>query len=145
MLKAREENMCWWIELGYPPFSKGKGGFPRTGQVIKHYREASVDDDGHAWTQKRLAEVLKLTDKTIGEIENRDAFVDFERRQFLSDLFDVPPVLLGIITQTEIEKLVEEHRATHSVSLVVPTVPHISTKLKLDVEEYTAITGSGLL
>jgi hypothetical protein len=70
MLKIRQENMFWWSDLGYPPFEQGKGGFPRAGQVIRHYREKKKDDDGRAWTQKRLAEVLDITEKTVGETES---------------------------------------------------------------------------
>ncbi len=88
--------MCWWVELGYPPFEEGKGGFPRTGQVVKHYRENKLDNEGNAWTQKKLAEVLEITEKTIGEIENRDSVLDFDRRQRLCQLFDIPSILLGI-------------------------------------------------
>jgi len=115
--------MCWWIELGYPPFEEGKGGFPRTGQVIKHYREKKVDDAGHLWTQKKLAAVLDLTDKTIGEMENRDAFIDFDRRQRLCQLFDIPPCLLGIRTLAEIDLLVEQESTKKEASVVSTSVP----------------------
>jgi transcriptional regulator with XRE-family HTH domain len=114
--------MCWWAELGYPSFEEGKGDFPRTGQVVKHYRENKMDDAGHAWTQKRLAEVLDVTEKTIGEIENRDAVLDFDRRQRLSQLFDIPPCLLGIRAREEILKMVEEKRAKKGASVVSTAV-----------------------
>jgi transcriptional regulator with XRE-family HTH domain len=115
--------MCWWIEIGYSPFEEGKGGFPRTGQVVKHYRENKIDDAGNAWTQKRLAEVLAVTEKTIWEIENRDASLGFDRRQQLCQLLALPPFLLGIRTRGEIESLVEEHQAKHSTSLAGPSSP----------------------
>jgi hypothetical protein len=44
-------SMVWWVDLGYPPFEEGKDGFPRTGQVVKHYRENKMNDTGNAWTQ----------------------------------------------------------------------------------------------
>jgi transcriptional regulator with XRE-family HTH domain len=109
--EGERANMCWWVNLGYPVFEEGKGGFPRTGQVVKHYRENTVDDEGNAWTQKRLAKLLDVTEKTIGEIENRDAVLDFDRRQRLTQLFDIPSLLLGIRTREEILKLVEQHQA----------------------------------
>jgi hypothetical protein len=70
-IEREMENMCWWSELGYPSFEEGKGGFPRTGQVVKHYRENKMDDAGRAWTQKRLAEVLDVTEKTNGTFAAR--------------------------------------------------------------------------
>jgi transcriptional regulator with XRE-family HTH domain len=115
--------MCWWTALGYPTFDEGKGGFPRTGQVIKHYRENKLDNCRNAWTQKRLAEVLDVTEKTIGEMENRDSFLDFDRRQRLCQLLAIPPLLLGIRTREDVLKLVEEHRAKKGVSLVSPAAP----------------------
>jgi transcriptional regulator with XRE-family HTH domain len=115
--------MSWWTELGYYPFEEGKGGFPRTGQVIKYYREKKTDDEGHLWTQKRLAEVLDLTEKTIGEMENRDAVLDFDRRQCLCQLFAIPAILLGIRAREDIIRMVEEHRAKHVVPVVEPSSP----------------------
>jgi transcriptional regulator with XRE-family HTH domain len=115
--------MCWWTALGYPTFDEGKGGVPRTGQVIKHYRENKLDNCRNAWTQKRLAEVLDVTEKTIGEMENRDSFLDFDRRQRLCQLLALPPLLLGVRTREDVLKLVEEHRAKKGVSLVSPAAP----------------------
>src|SRR5436305_5797369 len=40
-------KMFWWVELGYPnAFEMGKGGFPKAGQVIKYYREKTMDHEG---------------------------------------------------------------------------------------------------
>jgi transcriptional regulator with XRE-family HTH domain/tetratricopeptide (TPR) repeat protein len=115
--------MSWWTDLGYPDFEDGKGGFPRTGQVVKYYRRKKMSDAGNTWTQERLAEVLDVTEKTIGEIENRDSFLDFDRRQRLCQLLAIPPLLLGIRTREDVLKLVEEHRAKKGVSLVSPAAP----------------------
>jgi tetratricopeptide (TPR) repeat protein len=140
--------MSWWIELGYPPFEEGKGGFPRAGQVIKHYRELKMDDKGKAWTQKHLAKALGISDNTVRDIENKDVGIDFERRQFLSKLFDIPPILLGVITIEQINKILEEKGITLS-SLLTPSTPvepakqvivssAVSTghKLIVDAKEY---------
>jgi hypothetical protein len=87
--------MCWWIDLGYPAFEEGKGGFPRTGQVIKHYREKKKDEAGHAWTQIKLAKHLKISAKGAGDIENRDAGLpDMDRRRHLCEWFAIPAPLL---------------------------------------------------
>jgi hypothetical protein len=65
--------------------------------------------------------------------------MDFDRRQFLSDLFEIPPVLLGVITTREIDKMVEEHRAVHNAPPVLSTPPKTKPRLLIDVEEYTAL------
>lgn len=114
--------MSWWVDLGYPSFEEGRGGFPRTGQVIKHYRENKLDDAGKAWTQIRLAKELKITDKAVGEIENLDTNIDVDRRERLCQLFDIPAILLGIRTREEILKMVEERRAKQATAVVSATL-----------------------
>jgi tetratricopeptide (TPR) repeat protein len=122
-------KMYWWVELGYPPFAPGKCGFPRTGEVIKHYREQTKDDTGKVWTQKALADWLDITEKAVWEIEKRDVSVSFDRRQLLSELFSIPPVLLGITTAADIEKLLAEHRAKSAPALTSHTG-------SVDIEEH---------
>jgi tetratricopeptide (TPR) repeat protein len=115
--------MCWWITLGFAPFEEGKGGFPRTGQVIKYYRQRKRDDAGNAWTQKRMGEVLEITEKTVSDIENRDATLDLDRRQLLCQLFAIPTCLLGIRNREDIDLIVEQERAKNAASAVLPITP----------------------
>ena len=135
---------CWWMELDYPAFAPGKDGiFPRTGQVVKHYREQKMDTKGKPWTQRRLANALGIeTDQAVWNLENRDTVLDIERRRFLSDLFAIPPILLGIMTLEEIDKVVEQRRKAQSAIVVVSTPVSTSHKLLIDVEEYTALLNS---
>ena len=108
-VERESEKMSWWVDLGYLPFENGNGDFPRTGQVIRYYREQKRDDGGRAWTQSRLAAFLTVSEKAVWDIENRDASVDVDRRQRISQCLDIPPILLGIRTREEILKVVE-HR-----------------------------------
>ncbi len=136
LAKEKKGKMSWWVDLGYPPFAPGKCGFPRTGQVIKYYREQAKDDTGKVWTQQALAARLGITDKAVRDIENRDAGIDFDRRQFLSDLFDIPPLLLGIVTLDEIDQLVKERQGSEPV-ISAPSTPS-RHKATVDTEEYKA-------
>ncbi len=131
--------MYWWVKLDYPPFAPGKCGFPRTGQVIKHYREQTKDDTGKVWTQQALAARLGITDKAVRDIENRDAGIDFERRQFLSELFNIPPILLGIVSLDETDRLVKERLEAVKLNPVIsaPSAPS-HHKATVDTEEYKA-------
>src|SRR5881394_257275 len=83
----------WWIALGYPPFDDGKGGFPRTGQVVKYYREQTRDETEKRWTQRKLALCLNVTEQTVRDMENRDASLECERRRRLCECFALPPIL----------------------------------------------------
>ena len=114
--------MSWWVELGYPPFDEGKGGFPKAGQVVKYYRERKMDDKGKPYTQKTFAKVLGISDIAVREIENRDAGMDFERRQYLCKLFNIPPILLGVITIEQINQILKE-KGIDLTALLTPTPP----------------------
>src|SRR5216110_965200 len=134
-------SVLWWVELEYPPFDRGKDGFfPRTGQVVKHYREQKRDATGKPWTQRGLALALDVTEQTVRDLENRDANMDFDRRQILSRFLTIPPILLGIITPAEIDQLVEQQRTAKRATSVVSTPVSTSRKLVIDVEEYTGVT-----
>ena len=127
----------WWVTLGYPSFAPGKDGFfPRTGEVVKYYRGRAMDK-GKPWTQGGLAKALNLeTNQTIWNLENLDTDLSFERRQFLSRLFDIPPILLGIITLEEIEKIVQQKGAIIAPVPIISTPASTSRKLLIDPKEY---------
>jgi hypothetical protein len=98
------------------------------------------------YTQKAFAKVLGISDIAVREIENRDAGMDFERRQFLCKLFNIPPILLGVVTLEQINQILEEKgialstlltpvepsQRTVTVSTPVSTAP----RLVVDVKEY---------
>jgi transcriptional regulator with XRE-family HTH domain/tetratricopeptide (TPR) repeat protein len=144
VLPSDSPSMWWWVELGYPSFAPGKDGFfPRTGEVVKYYRGRAMDTKGKPWTQRRLANVLGIeTDQAVWNLENRDTALDIERRRFLSELFDIPPMLFGIITLAEIGRLVEQRRKASSEIVIVSTRVSTSHKLTIDAEECTALLDS---
>jgi tetratricopeptide (TPR) repeat protein len=92
----------WWVQQGYPPFDAGPDGFPRPGQVIRHFRRIKLKADGKPWTQRDLAHVLNKQELAIRDMELRDIGLnDISRRRFLARLFDIPPILLGLATIPE--------------------------------------------
>lgn len=102
-----------------------------------------MDDKGRPWTQKGLAKALGISENAVRDIENRDAGMDFERRQFLCKLFDIPPILLGIITIEQIEEILRE-RGILSSSVIPEEPSHVTIssstatapRLTIDVAEY---------
>lgn len=100
----------WWVALGYPDFDEGTDGFPRPGQVLKHYRYLKKKDDAAPWTQGDLAYVLGTSEQTIRDMENRDRGFTLERRRFLIKLFAIPSVLYGVVTLEEVtQQLAQRH------------------------------------
>ena len=94
--------------------------------------------------------MLGISEIAVRDIENKDIGMDFERRQFLSKLFNIPPILLGVITIEQINKILEE-KGIHLTALLTPPSPNepfrqgvvsnaVSTghKLVVDVQEYRA-------
>jgi tetratricopeptide (TPR) repeat protein/DNA-binding XRE family transcriptional regulator len=136
--------MFWWVELGYPDaFEMGKGGFPKAGQVIKYYREKTMDHEGKPYTQAYLAKVLGISDHAVREIENKEVGIDYDRRQFLTKLFNIPPILLGVVTIEQINELLAERGV--SPFIVSPVEPsrspsHINArKDAINSEEYDTL------
>lgn len=87
----------WWVRQGFPAFEIGSDGFPRPGQVVRHFRVLKVKANGKRWTQYDLAQVLDKQELAIREMELHDSGLqDITRRQFLIELLNIPPILLGI-------------------------------------------------
>ncbi|GCE22229.1 hypothetical protein [Dictyobacter kobayashii] len=86
----------WWVKLGFPAFDAGPDGFPRPGQVIRHFRQMRVKADGKPWTQRDLAQVLGKQELAMRDMELRDTGLnDIPRRRFLAHLFDIPLFFWG--------------------------------------------------
>jgi tetratricopeptide (TPR) repeat protein len=99
------DALLWWVKLGFPAFDAGPDGFPRQGQVIRHFRQTRLKADGKPWTQRDLAQVLGKQELAIRDMELRDTGLnDISRRRFLAHLFDIPPLLLGLATPTHLSK-----------------------------------------
>ncbi len=89
----------WWVQHGFPAFGVGADGFPRPGQVIRHFRQAKLKTDGKPWTQGDLAQVFGKQELAIRDMELRDTGLnDIARRRFLTHLLEIPPLLLGLAT-----------------------------------------------
>jgi hypothetical protein len=114
--------MEWWEEMGYPPFEAGRNGFPRTGEVIKYYRERKVTSTGELmFSQKDVATILGLKRyQSYADIENHDAEINPDRRELLCGLFGIPPLLLKVVTLEQ----------------AIHTATSISQSRALDLEEF---------
>jgi tetratricopeptide (TPR) repeat protein len=96
---AKAAASIWWVQQGFPTFDAGPDGFPRPGQVIRHFRQTKLKADGRSWTQRDVAQVLGKQELAIRDMELRDTGLnDISRRRFLAHLFDIPPILLGLAT-----------------------------------------------
>jgi len=104
------EVLMWWVQKGFPEFDIGPDRFPCPGQVVRHFRQKKLKEDGKPWTQRDLAQVLGKQDLAVREMELRGTGLnDITRRRFLAHLFDIPPLLLGLATlppQSHINQMV---------------------------------------
>lgn len=89
-------------EQELPIFDIGPDGFPRPGQVLRHFRHVKRSAVGKPWTQRDLARALGKQELTVREMELRDVGLEnIARRRFLADLLDIPPTLFGLATAPE--------------------------------------------
>ncbi|MBV9232071.1 MAG: helix-turn-helix transcriptional regulator [Chloroflexi bacterium] len=105
------EGRKWWVVMGYPEFDEGPDGFPRPGQVTKHYRYLKKKDNGTPWTQADLAYVLGVSEQEVRNMENRDRGFSLERRRFLANLFSISPIIYGVVTRELAEQWLEQQQS----------------------------------
>src|SRR5579859_248069 len=116
----------WWVLQGFPAFDAGPDGFPRPGQVIRHFRQTKLKANGKPWTQRELAQVLGKQELAMRDMELRDTGLnDISRRRFLAHLFDIPPLLLGLAT-------LPQPSSKRLQSTSAPRVPIVSDQTELE-------------
>jgi len=97
------QNTWWYI---YGPFDPGENNLPHLGQVIRYYREL------RQWKAKDLADALGQSPRHVYEIESSPNMPELiSRRQALSNLLKIPPVLLGlavVIPESDSDQLLDE-------------------------------------
>jgi tetratricopeptide (TPR) repeat protein/transcriptional regulator with XRE-family HTH domain len=124
-----EAAAMWWVKQGFPMFDADPDGFPRPGQVIRHFRQRKLKADGKPWTQRDLAQVLGKQELAIRDLELRDIGLnDISRRRFLTHLFDIPPLLLGLAAVPQ-----QYNTSRQSASIPAPTA--LSVSKHIDLEE----------
>jgi len=97
------------------PVETGTDGFPRPGKTVRWYREQKKWTDA-TWTQKRPAQELGLTERTVCYLESHDVGLDsISLRRRLAMLFNIPPILFGLASledATDPGQTVKQHRKT---------------------------------
>ncbi len=119
-------GISWWTDEGYPPFHAGEDGYPLAGQAIKHYREERLRQSQHSkplapeaekWTQRGLAEALGVSEFTVRKMENQHKGLDtITRREALSFILNIPPVLLGLDSVAHHALPLREEQATRHLA-----------------------------
>jgi DNA-binding XRE family transcriptional regulator len=86
-----------WARFGLPSaVETGNDGFPCPGKTARCYREQKKRTDA-TWTQKRLAQELDLTERTVCYLESHDVGLDsISLRRRLALLFTIPPIFFGL-------------------------------------------------
>lgn len=98
--------------MEFKDFPKDKRGFLLPGPIVRHYRLAMtyVDNEGRKrrWTQQDLGKLLNLSEVSIRAMEKQSKFLDsIERRRFLSEMLQIPPILLGLGSLAELEQVLQ--------------------------------------
>ncbi len=94
----------------------------RPGQVVKEYRKKKKND-GKAWTQGDLAELMNLSEKAVQSLENHDVGLDsVSRRELLITVLGIPPALLGLDALHLVDKGRREPRAPKQAGVNQETI-----------------------
>lgn len=119
----------WWYAYG--PFDAGENNLPHLGQVIRYYREL------RKWKAKDLADALGQSPRHIYEIESSPNMPELiSRRQALSTLLKIPPVLLGLsVVVLENDELTVEAAGTIKV-INTQTIDMYESMLAMSWELY---------
>ena len=65
----RAAQPSWREQEELPAFDIGPDGFPRPGQVIRHFRQTRLKADGKPWTQRDLAQILGCRELAVREMD----------------------------------------------------------------------------
>lgn len=121
----------WWNIYG--PFDPGENNLPHLGQVIRYYREL------RNWKAKDLAEALGQTVRHVYEMEGSNNMPELiSRRQAISRLLQIPPVLLGlsvVVPSNSLEHTDIEIAGTIPI-INMPTINMLQSMLELSWELY---------
>src|SRR6266516_5050214 len=99
----------WWIQEGYYPFQAGEDGYPYSGQVVQCYREKKIVDNVPI-TQKGLAKILNISERSVSALENKNVGLDsFRRRVQLVIALDIPPILLRLDSASVLGEGKQQH------------------------------------
>src|SRR5437879_3560769 len=96
---------------GLPAFPLDNDGFPYPGTVVKYFREHRLYNDPltgkqKSWTQQDLAERLGVSAVMIRYLENHHkGFDSMDRRKTLALLLNIPPLLLGLTSDEQVQAL----------------------------------------
>jgi DNA-binding XRE family transcriptional regulator len=103
-----------WTSFGLPALIEtGTDGFPHTGKMTRWYREQNKQTDA-SWTQKRLAQELGLTERSVYYLESHNVGLDsISLRRKLARLFTISPILFGLSClkdETDSGQIVKQYR-----------------------------------
>jgi transcriptional regulator with XRE-family HTH domain len=98
------EEMFFWGEKGeYGPFTTQEDGWPNAGEVIRHYRRKRKMSAGELAQLYGKAIGTRMTSRWILKMEQQNEVPsDIARRRLLSQILDIPPILLGLASREDI-------------------------------------------
>lgn len=98
---------------------RDKDGFPVVGLVVRHFRNKK------GWTQVQLAHKLGVKELMVRMMETKNQGLDsMERRRLLCRLLGIPPILLGLGSLEQLERILQPD---NTAAKAAPTILHESS------------------
>jgi hypothetical protein len=98
------QDSDWLAKAGYPSFKLGMNGYPRSGEVARHYRRLMSKEGRKRWSQTDMGNILgmyenekPLSEKAVREMEKKDIGLDsITRREALVTILSYTSRATGI-------------------------------------------------
>lgn len=126
-------TMIFWGEKGeYGPFTAQDNGWPNAGEVIRHYRRKLKMSAEELARQYGEAIGEQVTARWILKMEQQNKVpTNITRRQALTKILHVPPVLLGIAS---LEQVLPKQNAPEITPTKAPAV--LKQRIAVDISMY---------
>lgn len=107
-------------QAGLPDVLDEETGFPHPGMIIRHYREQMIYEDPcgvtRRWTQHDLSKILGVTELTVRLMETQNKGLNsMKRREILARILNIPPVLLGLSTASDLTEYLQHPTSVASL------------------------------
>lgn len=103
-------ELIFWGEKGkYGPFAAQEDGWPKAGEVVRHYRRKLKMSAEELAEHYGRATGTQVTARWILKMEQQNKVpTDITRRQILIQILAIPPVLLGLASLEQVTNIIAD-------------------------------------
>lgn len=120
------EKIFWGEKGTYGPFMAQEDGWPNAGEVIRHYRRKLSMSAEELAVQYGEATGTQVTARWILKMEQQNKVpADITRRRILTQILDIPPILLGLALLEQITSYQDDEVKVQSAPVLLKKTPAV--------------------